>query len=264
MILFILTIFNINPLIQLADSLYSNNNFFEAATEYERFLYNFPSDSNREYAYFKLGLTYLKNNESEKGENVIRKVIELSNSYSRKAQLVLAKNFMQNSKFTQARLEIQELIIFTGDTIETKELNRILGWINLEKNELKKAKYQFSIAHDSEMVKQTRSFDLIPRKNPFIAILLSSIIPGTGEIYCGHYWTGIASFMINAASVIGIVLSIKNENYVDAALILSIFFNRFYLGSRHNAYDFATEFNEKLFQTKLNKIKQSRNFFPNP
>ena len=264
MILFILTIININPLIHSADSFYSNNYFSDAATEYERFLYNFPSDFKAEYAYFKLGLSYLKNNESEKGENVIRKVIESSNSYSRKAQLALAKKFFQNSKFTDARLEIQELIIFPCDTIETKELNRILGWINLEEKELKKAEYKFSVAQDSEMVKQTRSFNSIPRKNPFIAILLSSIVPGTGEIYCGHYWIGIASFLVNAASVIGIVHSIKNENYVDAALILSIFFNRFYFGSRQNAYVFATEYNEKLFQTKINKLKQSRNLFPNP
>ncbi len=264
MILLILTICNANSLLNFADSLYLNRNFFDAATEYERFLYNYPSDFNVDYVYYKLGLSYLKNNESDKGENVIRRVIESSNSYSRKAQLALTKDFIQNSKFTQARLEIQELLIFTSDTIETKELNRILGWIDLEENELKKAEYHFSIANDSEMIKVTQSFDLLPRKNPFIAILLSSIIPGTGEIYCGHYWTGFASFLVNAASVAGIVLSVKKENYVDAALILSIFFNRFYLGSRQNAYDFATEYNEKLYRIKINKIRQSCNLFPNP
>lgn len=262
MILLILTIYCTNPLINLADSLYSNRNFFAAATEYERFLYNFPADSNVDYVCFKLGLSYLENNELEKGEEIIRKNINASNLYSRKAQLILAENFIHNSQFKRARFEIQDLLIFTGDTIENQELNRILGWLDLAENELTKAEYHFSIAKDSELVTEIQNFSRLPRKNPFIAVLLSSIIPGSGEIYSGHYWTGLASFLVNAATVAGIVLSIKQENYLDAALILSIFFNRFYLGSRQNAHDFANEYNKKLYRTKINKIRQSHNSFP--
>ena len=264
MIILILVIFNVNSLLNLADSLYSNRNFFAAATEYERFLYYFPADSNLDYVRFKLGLSYLKNNELDKEENVIRKIIETSNLYSRKAQLTLAENFIRNSQFTRARFEIQDLLIFTDNTTESQQLNRLLGWIALEENELQKAEYHFSVAKDSEMVVETQSLSVLPRKNPFIAILLSSIIPGSGEISSGHYWTGIASFLVNATSIAGIVYSINKKNYLDAALILSIFFNRFYLGSRQNAYDFAIEYNEKLYREKIKKLQRSQNLFPNP
>jgi tetratricopeptide (TPR) repeat protein len=262
-ILLILTIYSTNPLINLADSLYSNRNFFDAATEYERFLYNFPADSNVDYVCFKLGLAYLENNETVKGERLIRNIINTSNLYSRKAQLILAKNFVHNSQFKRARFEIQDLLIFADDTIENQKLNRILGWLHLAENELAKAEHYFSVAKDSELVTEIQNFSRLPRKNPFIAVLLSSIIPGSGEIYSGQYWTGLASFLVNAAAVAGTVLSIKKENYLDAALILSIFFNRFYSGSRQNAYDFATEYNEKLYRTKINKIRQSHNLFSN-
>ncbi|MDH5187184.1 MAG: hypothetical protein OEW70_09000 [candidate division WOR-3 bacterium] len=262
--LFVLLIISKLSLLNLADSLYASRYFFDAATEYERLLYNFPSDSNSDYIRFKLGLSYLKANESGKGENIIRKIIETSTPYSRKAQLALAENFSRNYQFAQARIEIRDLIIFTDDSTENQQLNRILGWIELEENEFKKAEYHFSVAQDSAMVKETQSLNQLLRKDPFIAMLLSSIVPGSGEIYSGHYWTGIASFLVNAASIAGFVYSINQKNYLDAALIFSIFFNRFYLGSRQNAYDFAVEYNEKLYKEKIRNLKRPQALFLDP
>jgi outer membrane protein assembly factor BamD (BamD/ComL family) len=56
----ILVIFSVITPLNLADSLYTSGNFYDAATEYERYLYNFPNDINSDYIQFRLGLTYLK------------------------------------------------------------------------------------------------------------------------------------------------------------------------------------------------------------
>ena len=261
--LIIISLFaSISPL-NLADSLYLSKNYYDAATEYERFLYHFPADSNSEYARFQLGLSYLNAKEPDRAEKTLRESIRSGDFYSRKAQLVLAENFIKNTQYYQARTEIQDLLLFTKDTIETQRLNRLLGWIDLQENDLSRAENDFFLAKDSLIVKEVQSLKRLPYKNLNEASLLSTILPGSGEIYCGHYWTGISAFLINAASIVAIVYSVNKKNYVDATIVFSIFFSRVYLGSRQNAHDFAIEYNQKLYRQRIKEINKDYNLFPN-
>jgi tetratricopeptide (TPR) repeat protein len=262
--LFILIIFSVITPLNLADSLYSTGNFYDAATEYERYLYNFPDDINSDYVQFRLGLTYLKSNEYSKAETTFRKIVQASNQYSSKAQLVLIEHFIQNQRYSMARIETQDLLLFSKDSAIRQKSNHILGGIELVEENLNQAANQFALAGDLRLVEATENLKHLPRKNPILAMLFSSLIPGSGEIYCGHYSTGIAAFLINAASLSAFIYSINKKNYVDATLVFSIFFSRFYLGSRQNAYDFANEYNEKLYQQRIKLINQRYNLFPNP
>lgn len=262
--LFLLALFSVISPLNLADSLYLSCNFFDAATEYERYLYNFPNDINSDYIQFRLGLAYLKSNEYSKAETTLRKIIAASNQYSPKAQLVLIEQFMQNQRYAIARIEAQELLLFNKDSTIRQKSNHILGGIELVEGNLNQATNQFALAGDLRIVEETENLKHLPRKNPVIAMLLSSVVPGSGEIYSGHYSTGIAAFLINAASLSAFIYSINKKNYVDATLVFSIFFSRFYLGSRQNAYDFANEYNEKLYQQRIKLINQRYNLFPNP
>ena len=262
--LFILGLFSVISSLNLADSLYSSDNFYDAATEYERYLYNFPDDINSDYVQFRLGLAFLKSNEYSKAETTLRKIISASNQYSPKAQLVLIEHFIQNQRYAMARIETQDLLFFSKDSTIRQKSNQILGGIELVEGNLNQAANQFSLAGDLRLVKEVKIIKHLPRKNPLIAMLFSSLVPGSGEIYCGHYLTGIAAFLINAATLTAFIYSINKKNYLDATLVFSIFFSRFYLGSRQNAYDFANEYNEKLYQKRIKLINQRYNLLPNP
>ena len=91
-------------------------------------------------------------------------------------------------------------------------------------------------------------------------MILSTVLPGTGDIYSGHYWAGIFALLINSASIFGIVHSINRESYIDASLIFSIFFTRFYFGSRQNAYDFANEYNQNIYEDRIRALKVKASF----
>lgn len=262
--LFILALFSVITPLNLADSLYLSDNFYDAATEYGRYRYNFPDDINSDYVQFRLGLTYLKSKEYSKAETTLRKIIAASNQYSPKAQLVLIEHFIQNQQYAMARIELQDLLLFNKDSTISLKSNHLLGGIELIEGNLKPAANQLSYAGDLRLVKEMENLKHLPRKNPILAMLFSSLVPGSGEIYCSHYSTGIAAFLINAASLSAFIYSINKKNYVDATLIFSIFFSRFYLGSRQNAYDFANEYNEKLYQQRIKLINQHYNLLPNP
>jgi len=261
--LLIIPLLSAISLLNFADSIYCTSHFYDAATEYERFLYHFPSDSNLNFARHQLGLSYLKANEPDKAENILRKIMNSSNSYSRRSQLSLVEYFLENSKYSQAQLELQDLLLFTKDSNENRQLHRLLGWIDLKENNFSRAEEQFVLAKDSLLVKETQSLRWLPRKNPLLALALSTILPGTGEIYSGHYWIGISAFLINAGSIAAIVYSVNKKNYVDMALIFSIVFSRFYMGSRQNAYDFANDYNQELYNKQIELLNQRYNLFGN-
>ncbi|MEO0093827.1 MAG: tetratricopeptide repeat protein [candidate division WOR-3 bacterium] len=253
MILFFFSalIFVQSSLLNLADSLYSAGFYFTAATEYERFLYHFPSDSNSDYVRLRLGISFLKTKESDKAEKIFR---TLRKSYFRDAQLSLAQYYIQHNELNRAKTEIQDLLLFSQDSSETRELQRTLGQIAIKQNDWQEAEQYFRLAGDSLSLKRIQNLKRLPRKNPTTAVILSSILPGAGEIYCGHYWTGLGALLVNGLSIAGIVYSVNKRNYIDATLIFSILFSRFYLGSRQNAYDFAKQYNEDLIRQKIKDL----------
>lgn len=262
--LFILSLFSVISLLDLADSLYAAKHFYDAVTEYKRFHYHFPNDSHSDYARFQLGLSYLESKEYFKAETTLRKIFESSNQYSQKAKSVLIEYFIQNQQYALARIELQDLLLFSSDSIIRKESNRRLGGIELVEDNLSQAINYFSFINDSILVKETEHLKRLPRKNPGIAMLLSTFLPGTGEIYCGRYPAGIAAFLINAATLATFIYSVNKKNYVDATLVFSIFFSRFYFGSRQNAHDFAVEYNRRIFSKQIKLLNQQFNLFPNP
>jgi hypothetical protein len=135
-----------------------------------------------------------------------------------------------------------------------KEINRNLGYIALQEYELNDAINCFTQASDSFLINKTQATVKLPKKNILLSQILSSIIPGTGEMYCGKYGWGILSFLVNFASIYGTIKCYQNKQYLDATLIFSLFFIRFYNGSRNNARDFAQEYNNKIYSTKLKDL----------
>jgi tetratricopeptide (TPR) repeat protein len=265
MILFILLVFGLDSntkqsfLLSFADSLYSVEDYFASATEYERFLYYFPTDSNSDYARLKLCLSYLKANEPTKAEKTFGELEKTFSSYSRNAQLALAKYYIQSNNYYRAKTELQDLLLTSSDSNEVQKLNRLLGRIALAEFDFQQAENYFTLSSDSIALKEIQNLKRLPRKSPMLASILSTILPGTGEIYSGHYWTGIGAFLVNGLSIAGIVYSVNKKNYIDATLIFSIFFSRFYLGSRQNAFDFANKSNEDLFRRRMKILIDSFN-----
>ena len=82
-----------------------------------------------------------------------------------------------------------------------------------------------------------------PRRSPTMAAVLSSFIPGSGEVYAGRPATGLLAFVVTAGSLVWAVTAARNDDWVSASVIVSTLFWRFYNGSRANAVAFADEFN---------------------
>ncbi|MEO0106744.1 MAG: hypothetical protein ABIL70_07000 [candidate division WOR-3 bacterium] len=109
------------------------------------------------------------------------------------------------------------------------------GYYCLLNGQYNKARTLFLEANAFELVQELDCFNRIFLKSPVKAMLMSVLVPGTGELYAGNLRLAVFDFLLTAGSGYLFYNAVRGKKYVDAGLILSIFFNRFYFGSISNA-----------------------------
>ena len=92
------------------------------------------------------------------------------------------------------------------------------------------------------------------RKSPGTALLLSTIVPGTGQIYAGDPRDALNAFALNAGLATLIFTAMKHEYYLEAALLFVYPFRRYYLGNRDNARIAAERSNRVVDQRFRERI----------
>lgn len=241
------------PNLSYADSLYEQGDYYNSATEYERYLFYNPSDSLKPAIKLKLAQTYIKSNEINKAEKILQELSSQEIKQSQQAQMDLANLYISQGNLFKAKIELNDLLLFNNNLQDSikKEIYRNLGYIALQEHEPTDALNNFTQAQDCFLISKTKPLTQLPRKNVLLSQVLSSIIPGTGEMYSGKYGWGILSLLVNSASMYGTIRCYQKKQYLDASLIFSLFFTRFYNGSRNNARDFAQSYNERIYQQKL-------------
>lgn len=84
------------------------------------------------------------------------------------------------------------------------------------------------------------------RLSPSTAKLLSTLLPGAGQVYTGHYLDGLDSLAVTAGSATLVAWCIATQNYAEAVLGFFYLLQRYYAGSRQNAERQALERNSQI------------------
>ncbi len=95
-------------------------------------------------------------------------------------------------------------------------------------------------------------------KSPFVAGMLSAIIPGTGYFYTGQYKEGISAFLINSLLGIGIYSLFTNDN-TGSGILTSLVAFPFYLGNIVGAANSAEVENELLLKNNTLLLRKNLN-----
>lgn len=225
----------------LADSLFARQAFYDAATEYERCLFAHRAESLPTGIRHRLVRAYARSGELNRARLLLDALP--ADTFLARTRYELALGYFEHSRPIQARIELNDLLAATDDTLLRQQARRLLAWIDVEEGDFARAGHDFLNAGDSTLAGEASRWANPPRRNPELAVLMSSILPGTGELYAGNLKYGVLSLLVNGATVTGTVYSLTRRNYMDAALLFSLFFVRFYFGSRSNARDFADDFN---------------------
>lgn len=248
--------------LELADCLYRYGEFRLAATEYERFAFFHPDDSLVGRARLQLGRAYARAGAYEFAESTLTQITRESSPLHFDAALELGRVLMVQERYDEAQDGLNGLLAVYLS--RAPDVHRLLGWNALLDRRPKAAAGYFTQAGDTNLAQAASVLAHMPRKRPLTAFTLSIFLPGAGEIYAGNIRQGIMSFLVNGACVAWIANSFSRKRYVDAAFVFYVLFNRFYNGSRSNAFDLAADVNERRYDAALKRLTTEHNFTPLP
>ncbi len=229
----------------LADSLYEHTHYELARIEYLREFFFFPEMKENQHKRLRYALSVCQVDPY----NGIRELRYLKSDFDTLTPDVItsmAKQYIILENYAEA----WELLIQT-------EEKPLIGYTMMLDNRLSSAQALFIAMGKNDLAQEITSFQNMPRKSPGTAGVLSAICPGAGEIYADNVHQGIKGFILSAGSGYLIYNAIKSKKYIDAVLIFNFLFQRFYMGSIHNARRSAVDANLKSREKWLERMKHT-------
>jgi len=244
---------------QLADTLFSLGEFDAAALEYKRLIYysresqgafldsqpGSPQDFGKILWGVKLALALYRNGELAEADSII---YELEGPTVRMVRAVL---LIEEDNPYLAALAVDS----TTREVMGARAYKMRGWAYFEAHDFWNAAREFEKAGEDSLGLLVGELSDIKLKNPRTARLLS-IIPGLGEAYAGRPLFGLWSLAVNAGDTYLIVDGILDKRFLDAFLVYTFLWQRFYAGSMANASQFAYQWNERKLAEVMNPIRE--------
>ena len=256
-----------DQVLDLADSLFSLQSYQEAITEYKRFVYFHPQGEQTSYVFYKIGLACRAEQRWQEAFQALRNSIHTAQNDSLKDErrIALAVTAIASANYDPALVQLLQVSHFSRfPSLRQKALffQKIAYIYTFNWAGARKAFDQFHTHCDEYAEAQEVDSLLIvaqhlPYKSPTLAKLFSTLLPGSGQIYVGHWRDGINALAINGLTTTFLLKAIAQEHYWDASGIFFSLFERYYLGNRRNAAEGAIDYNQQLNQRCAHRILQT-------
>ena len=188
---------------KFADFLYVQGDYLRAASEYQRYLFYQPSESDQ--IYYQIGLCYRLGGKSEKAIRTFETFLhtfpdsQLVNSARYQVSVVyfLMEQFQQSVNFLDAALPRIADVRYRAVSQELIGLSYLMQkrWLKAAKifNELQES----DVAEVRENATLYQNYAMqgsqLTSRSPFLAGFLSTIVPGVGRLYTGRIGDALTS-----------------------------------------------------------------------
>ncbi len=235
----------------LGDYYYDREEFDLARIEYERGMLRGGARENEYRA--KLGLSLMR-------EHRFRDSLPIMNDGRDFSHLYLSMFASFRAGWAFQGLSKQALILDSNAfSEEQKDQARLLGGtVYLEEGDYEKSRrYYTQLQRDSnielvrlkagELLTALDEYESLDQKSPWLAGTFSAVLPGSGQIYAGHYADGATAFFFNAMFLGSAVVMYDLENRAGSGHVASGIFGvvglMFYLANVGGAYQTAVRYN---------------------
>jgi len=241
--------------LKLGDAFMSEGEYYRAVTEYMKFLILFPGSRKGDYALFNIGMAYFRGDEHKKAADAFASV---GKRYSESGSAPAA-GFYEGLSYV--RLDMPDMAGKAFDRVvklypssgyaPTALIGKSLLLLEEKdipgcRNELERFLANYPDDARGKNVREAITLleqkGELPQKSPFLAGVMSAVIPGSGHIYAGHYGDGITSLFLNGLFIAGTVMAIRQENYAVAGTV-GVIGLPFYFGNIYGAANAATKWN---------------------
>jgi tetratricopeptide (TPR) repeat protein len=245
--------------------LFSNGEYGAAITEFKRFIYFFPEDTRVSLAHYTMGQSFFSQKQYRNAIGSFKTcaATKASSPVAIKSVFMISQCHLQLHEPGPAIIGLRNLAAGTKDIDTLDKTNYHLGWIYLDRADWREAErnfnkisaenaHRYSLTQLTTAISQHRS---IPRKNPALAGWLS-ILPGSGQLYCGRYHDALVAFLINGGLIWATCESFDRD--LDAlGTILGITELGFYSGNIYSAVNSAHKYNRSKARTFIENIREN-------
>jgi tetratricopeptide (TPR) repeat protein len=246
-----------DPAIETGDKFFGDGNYDAAVTEYKRYIFfNANSDCLWEI-YYKLGLAYRNQGAFGDAISALRQSIALTNSdsISQSTKLAIAVIQIADRDYSGAEFDLLNLSSFSDYPDICRNAHYFLGVCYLYAGRWENARKAFAEYYKNTANDGYAEFDSLlfyrpgyKQKSTKTARLLSTFLPGAGQIYAGDWWDGLNAIAINTATGYLLTKAVIDRSYEDLAISHIMMFQRYYRGNRYNAEKKAERYNENANQ----------------
>lgn len=251
-----------------AEQLFEPGNYQAARRAYKRLLFDHPSTQLRDVADYRIAESYYHQNLPELAERRFREFSTLHpNSPLRfRSQLMLGQLHFDAEKYALARTMLFELLNRSQDVEVIAAAHYLRGWCYVHTSDWNKAITEFRRSDASEIdlpqrKKARQLADTVLNETPLslksskMAGWLSTIIPGSGQLYVGSVKEGIFAAAVTGTFIYLAADAVRERRYVDCAGISLVGWH-FYWSNRTDARRFASAYNKQREQEFIETLKR--------
>ncbi len=230
-----------------ADSLFARKDYFNAITEYKRLKY---FDSTGKYHFisdFNIALSYKRGAKFNDAINYFDIALSEARSDQEefKANIEIIKTLILTRKIKEALRKLTSLKkVYFGKKF--KELEYWQGWAFMFGERWEQADSLFTEMGQKELSRICKNV-LNERYSLTVAKIFSYLVPGAGQLYAGHPFSGLMSFAWNALWGYLTLKAFFAQRFFDGIVIGNLLWFRFYRGNLQNAQKFVLQENEKIY-----------------
>ena len=258
-----------------AEQLFDARTYNPSILEYKRFLFYQPHTDMADFARYRIAQAHYYQGNREYSRQLLEELMETypESPLYHNAQLMLGKTHLDDGEYATARSAFFRILQAKSDERLQVQAQYLRGWCYVHDRSWLKAISEFrNIRQLRGENRDIGSFDArlertavkladttlantpLPLKSPRLAQFMSTVFPGSGQIYAGKTRNGLISLGINAAFFYLLGDSVVNKRYVDAAGIFLVG-SRFYWGNRQNAKKWVMEHNQNLETGLIERLK---------
>ena len=251
-----------------AEHLFESGDYQAARLAYKRLLFYDPDTEFRDIADYRIAQSYYHQNEATHAEALFRKfsAIHPNSPLRFQSQLMLGQLHFDAGKYSLARSSLFELLHASKDPEVVAAAHYLRGWCYIHTTDWNKAISelrqvdisQINTRHSKkahELADTLLEKTPLPFKSPQVAAWLSTVVPGSGQLYVGKIKEGILAAVLNGTFIYLAVDAVRDRRYIDCAGI-SLVGWQFYWGNRRGAQQLASEYNKHHKQELIEALKR--------
>jgi len=220
--------------------LQAQKKYLPAILEYNRLLYHFPEFTSKNLVYLRIGQCYDSIQQTGQAHRFYEEALQATPKGEALVQWLLLLNariLIAQGKFAMAMAELYSLdtLNLSRDQHDIYHLFAAVALHQLGSTSQCARHLAILDVEPGQIVNYERSVSAARRPNSNVAMILSAILPGAGQLYSGAGQEALNSILINALFLTATLRTAQFAQTIDVVIALLPWFQRYYVGGYNRA-----------------------------